>query len=60
MCEFKVFLDDEKVFDDAIYLAWKDGNVVLRAVLGETKIVEHCRIVEVNVASQKVVLTSRK
>lgn len=60
MCEFKVFLDGVKVFDDAISLVSRDGGVVLRNVLGEAKAVPHCVISEVDVASERAVLASRK
>ena len=60
MCEFKVILNGEKVFEDAVYLASKDGKVTLKSILGETKELEGCQIAEVNVSSERVVLVPRK
>ena len=55
MCEFKVFLDDEKVMEDVIYVKAgenADRSVTLRDVLGETKRFENTRILEVDVQEQ--------
>jgi len=55
MCEFKVFLDDEKVMEDVIYAKageQADRSVTLRDVLGETKRCEDTRIQEVDVQEQ--------
>jgi len=51
MCEFKVFLDGEKVMEDVIYAKTGDDDwsVTLRDVLGETKRFEDTRILEVDV-----------
>lgn len=56
MCEFKVFLEDEKVMEDVIYAKVESGGVVLRDILGETKIFENRSIEEVNVFSTKLIL----
>jgi predicted RNA-binding protein len=56
MCEFTVFLDDEKVFDDAIYAMAANGNVSVRNILGEQKEIANCKINEVNVLAEKLVL----
>lgn len=60
MCEFKVFLDGEKVFEDAIYVESRGGRITLKNILGETKELENCQIIEVNVASERMVLASRQ
>ncbi len=57
MCEFKVFLDDEKVMENVIYAKAgerADRSVTLRDVLGETKRFEDTRILEVNVKEQTI------
>lgn len=56
MCEFKVFLEDEKVMEDVIYAKVEGDGVVLRDILGETKIFENRSIEEVNVFSTKLIL----
>jgi len=35
MCEFKVFLDENMVFRDAVYAKIESNNVIVRDVLGE-------------------------
>jgi len=58
MCEFNVLIKGETVFKDAVY-AKVDGNkVILKDVLGVSKEIENCRIVEVDVNSERLVLSS--
>ena len=59
MCEFKIFLDGEKVMEDVIYVKAGDNdrNVTLRDVLGETKRFEDIRILEVDVQEQTLKIT---
>ena len=58
MCEFNVFVKGEVVFKDAIY-AKVDGNkVTLKDVLGAYKVLEDCKIVEIDVNSERLVLSS--
>ena len=48
------------VFKDAVY-AKVDGNrVAVKDVLGGSKVFEKCRIVEVDVNSERLVLSSTK
>ena len=57
MCEFDVSLQQKTVFKDAVY-AKADGNkVIVRDVLGESQVFENCRIVEVDVGSERLVLS---
>ena len=58
MCEFKVFLNGERIFEDVIYLKAEGNRVILRNILGYSKLVKDSRIVEVDVSSEKVVLES--
>ncbi len=60
MCEFKVFLDKKVVFRDAIYLKVDGDNVILRNVLGVSKTFEDCKILEVDVGLESLILTSSK
>ena len=58
MCEFNVLIKGETVFKDAVY-AKVDGNkVILKDVLGISKEIENCKIVEVDVNSERLVLSS--
>ena len=60
MCEFSVLLGGKKVFEDVIY-AKTDGNkVVLKDVLGASKILKDCKITEIDVGSERLILSSIK
>ncbi len=56
MCEFKVFLEDEEIMRDVIYAREEGNKVILRDVLGETRIVEGAKILEVDVSAVKLLL----
>ncbi len=57
MCEYRVFLDGELVFDEVVYAKAEGGDVILKNVLGQSKVIRDCAIVEVNVAETKLVLS---
>ena len=58
MCEFSVLLKDKIMFKDAVY-AKADGNkVVVKDVLGDSKVFKNCKIVEVDVNSERLVLST--
>ena len=57
MCEFRVYLGDEEIMRDVIYAREDGGKVILRDVLGETKVVEGAKILEVNVSAVKLLLS---
>lgn len=57
MCEFKVFLDGELVFEDVVYARSEGGRVVLTNVLGVSKVLEGCAIAEVDVSKERLVLS---
>jgi len=59
MCEFKVFLDGEKIMEDVIFAKVDEGKVSVINVIGETKVFEGVDIVEVNVPSTRLVLKGR-
>ena len=56
MCEFRVYLGDEEIMRDVIYAREDGGRVILRDVLGETRVVEGAKILEVNVSAVKLLL----
>jgi predicted RNA-binding protein len=58
MCEFKVILDGKTVFKDAVYAKVDSNKIILRDVLGESKEFKNCKIVEVDVNSTRLVLSS--
>jgi len=56
MCEFTVFLDKEIVCRDIVYAKTEGNKVLLKDVLSAIKIIENCKIVEVDVSSERLVL----
>jgi predicted RNA-binding protein len=60
MCEFKVFRKDKIVFKDAVYAKTDGKNVTVRDVLGISKVFEDCTISEVDVGSERLLLTPIK
>lgn len=59
MCEFDVFLDGEKVFEEAVYLKRENGNVLARDILGNEKELGDVVVEEISVSSEKLLLTSK-
>ena len=58
MCEFSVLLQDKKVFKDAVYAKADGSKVIVKDVLGDSKVFKNCKIVEVDVNSERLVLSS--
>ena len=58
MCEFKVILDGEIVFKDVVYAKMESNKIILRDILGESREFKKCKIVEVDVNSTRLVLSS--
>ena len=58
MCEFKVTLDGKNVFDDVVYAKVDGKKVILKDILGATKELKNCRIIEVDVNSTRLILSS--
>jgi predicted RNA-binding protein len=57
MCEFSVLLKNKTVFKDAIYIKVDGSKVTIKDVLGDSKVFENCKIVEVDVNSERLVLS---
>lgn len=57
MCEFSVLFKGEKVFKDAIYAKADGSRVVLKDVLGGSKVLEDCKITEIDVGLERLVLS---
>jgi predicted RNA-binding protein len=58
MCEFKVIVDGEIVFKDVVYAKMESNKIILRDVLGESREFKKCKIVEIDVNSTRLVLSS--
>ena len=59
MCEFKVYLDGRLVFEDVVYAREEGEKVILRDILGENREMDGCRIMEVDVASTRILLAKK-
>ena len=57
MCEFSVLLQDKMVFKDVVYAKSDGSKVIVKDVLGDSKVFKNCRIVEVDVNSERLVLS---
>ncbi len=58
MCEFTVYLDGTKIFEDAIFCRVLNGKLLMKDILGQTKELTNCHIAEVDVTKEKLVLAS--
>ncbi|MBX5328481.1 MAG: CooT family nickel-binding protein [Candidatus Bathyarchaeota archaeon] len=58
MCEFTVILDGKTVFKDVVYAKMENNRILIKNVLGESKEFKNCKIVEVDVNSTRLVLSS--
>jgi predicted RNA-binding protein len=58
MCEFSVLLGEREVFKDVIYAKAEENRVTLKDVLGASKVLENCKITEINVTSERLVLSA--
>jgi len=56
MCEFTVFLNDESIWNDVVYVKTTGSDVILSDVLGERRILSNCKILEVDVQSERLIL----
>jgi len=57
MCEFSVLLQDKMVFKDVVYAKADGSKVIVKDVLGDSKVFKNCKIVEVDVNSERLVLS---
>jgi len=56
VCEFTVFLEGKRVFEDAVFCRVEAGELLLKDILGQSKRFSRCHVAEVNVAAEKIVL----
>ncbi|KXA92209.1 hypothetical protein AKJ65_07890 [candidate division MSBL1 archaeon SCGC-AAA259E19] len=60
MCEFDVIVDGEKVFEEAVYLRREDKNgFLMRDILGQEEKFDGVTIEEMDVSSEKLILSKR-
>ncbi len=58
MCELKVVVKDEVMFENAIYAKAEDTKVTVRDVLGVTKVFNSYEIAEVDINKERLLLRS--
>jgi len=58
MCEFNVILNGEIVFKDVVSARMETNNIIVKDVLGESKEFRNCKIIEIDVNSTRLVLSS--
>jgi predicted RNA-binding protein len=58
MCEFNVILNGKTVFKDVVYAKVESDKVIVKDVLGKSKEFKNSKIVEVDVNSTRMVLSS--
>lgn len=58
MCEFKVILDQEVVFKDVVYAKMEGNNIIVKDVLGDSKHFKNCKIIEIDVNSTSLILST--
>lgn len=56
MCEFQVFIEGRKIMEDVVFAEAHKNGVRVRDVIGESKIFENVKIVEVNVPLTRLIL----
>ena len=57
MCELKVIINNELVFENAILAKTIDDNVIIRDIMGKTKEFKNHTITEVNIGNEKLTLS---
>jgi len=56
MCELKVLKDNDVVFESAIYAKEEGNKVIVRDVLGVTKVFDDCAMAEVDINKERLIL----
>ena len=57
MCEFKVIVNRNTVFKDAVYAKADGSKVIVKDILGDTKEFQNYKITELNVNTQQLILS---
>jgi predicted RNA-binding protein len=60
VCEFKVIKEGKTVYKDVVYAKVEGTRVTVKDVLGISKAFDNCKIVEINVGSERLVLSPAK
>jgi predicted RNA-binding protein len=57
MCEFKVFLDGEKIAEDIIYVKIEGDQITLRDIIGRNTILKSTQLNELNVMTTRLLMS---
>ncbi len=57
MCEFKVLLGGERVFDDSVYAVDDGKRLIVKDVLDQSKEFDGYHVVEISVESEELVIS---
>jgi predicted RNA-binding protein len=60
VCEFRVIKEGKTVYKDGVYAKVEGTSVTVKDVLGVSKVFDNCMIVEVDVGSERLVLSPTK
>lgn len=60
MCEFKVIKEGATIYEDVVYVKVEGTRVTVKDVLGVPKVFDNCKIVEIDVGSERLVLSPTK
>ncbi len=60
MCELKVIRDKEVMFDNVIYAKSIENRVVVKDIFGKSREFKNCRIIEVDVNNERLVISLTK
>ncbi|MBS7622315.1 CooT family nickel-binding protein [Candidatus Bathyarchaeota archaeon] len=56
MCEFRVLLENETIFEGAVYAKATGSSVKVRDIIGSSREIGNVKIVEVDVTKERLVL----
>ena len=60
MCEFKVMINGNIVFKDAVYAKSNGNRVIVKDILGDLKEFQNYKITELNINTQQLILLAIK
>ena len=60
MCELKVMVDKNVVFENAIYATTTENSVVVKDIMGKSKEFKNHAIKEINITNEQLILSSKK
>jgi predicted RNA-binding protein len=59
MCELKIVVNKKVVFEDVVYAKVTGNDVMVKSILGNSKVFNNYKITEVNITNEQLVLSSK-